>query len=561
MDQHPPPPPLEGTPSTPPPPTPERSARAQVGKGILVAIAAVLGLAVAAGATAFFTLRGAEERLLDKVPASVDAMVTVYLDPAAEQKVNLFRLADRFPALGSREDMTSRVRTGVDELLTGTGISSADFDWIGSQAALAMRLPDEAGQDPTIAALVDADDEAAAVETLETLRSYDDDRWIRTEHAGVEMWASAPGAYDEGAYAFVDGVAVVGNDAAMVEDVIDVASGVQESMADDPDFIDTVAGLPEGRLAMAYASTRNIADRLAQLSGMAVPSVEESLDALATVRGAAISLSAEPDGLAMDVEVTIDPARLTESQRATLAAAPHENALTDAIPQDAVVVLKQQGIDRQVDAALDQLTQLDAELALTLAKSGLIGPGGALDALTGDIALAGLPTSEAGTPTGVLLIGSDDPEALASAAISLLDHAGDRVGRWRWITETYEGVEITTFDDPNEAPFAPSYAVIEGAGVVGLSPDAVRAVIDARAGRSIARSPGYTDAMAQVPQGEFTLFVDIDGIAEVIGGNLPAEQLPELESARQTLDRLDAFVLGAEQSPEHVHVRMFLHIG
>ena len=103
--------------------------------------------------------------------------------------------------------------------------------------------------------------------------------------------------------------------------------------------------------------------------------------------------------------------------------------------------------------------------------------------------------------------------------------------------------------------------MIEGAGVVGLSPDAVRAVIDARAGRSIARSPGYTDAMAQVPQGEFTLFVDIDGIAEVIGANLPAEQLPELESARQTLDRLDAFVLGAEQSPEHVHVRMFLHIG
>ena len=96
------------------------------------------------------------------------------------------------------------------------------------------------------------------------------------------MWASAPGAYDEGAYAFVDGVAVVGNDAAMVEDVIDVARGVQESMADDPDFIDTVAGLPEGRLAMAYASTRNIADRLAQLSGMAVPSVEESLDALAS---------------------------------------------------------------------------------------------------------------------------------------------------------------------------------------------------------------------------------------------------------------------------------------
>ncbi len=491
MDQYPPPPPPENqTPETPetPPAASETSARAHVlGKSVLVALAAVVGLAVAAGATAFVTMRGADERLLDKVPASADAMITVYLDPAAEQKMNLFRLADRLPALGSGEDMTSRVRQAVDDMLGGTGLSSDDFDWIGSQAAVAMRLPGSGTEAPTFAVLIDTDDEGAAVDTFETLRSQDDGEWVRSEHAGVEVWTGARGAFDAGAYAFVDGVAVVSNDAAMLEEVIDVAQGAGEAMVDDPDFIDTVGGLPDGKLAMAYASTRNIASQLEQLSGLALPSVGESLNALRAVRGAAISVSAEPDGVAMDIEVTIDPSQLTKTQRATLAAADHENPLTEAIPQDAVVVLTQQGIDQQLEAALEQLSQLDPELASTLKKSGLIGPGGAIDDLTGDIALAGLPRSEAGTPTGVLLVGSDDPEALAAAASSLIAAASEGTGGLRWVTETHQGVEITTLDDPSLAPFAPSYAVIDGAGVVGYTTDAVRAVIDARTGSSIAR--------------------------------------------------------------------------
>src|SRR6476659_3929251 len=106
-----PPPPDEGVEPPPvssdaPPAPPEGGAVTSKprSRGVTIALlvaAAVLLLGVVGATAAYFALRGSPEAVLNKVPSGADAVVVAHLDPAASQKVNLFRMASRFPDLGS----------------------------------------------------------------------------------------------------------------------------------------------------------------------------------------------------------------------------------------------------------------------------------------------------------------------------------------------------------------------------------------------------------------------------------------------------------------------------
>ena len=79
------------------------------------------------GVGAFLLLRGSGEQLLDKVPADADVVVTVYLDPSAGQKVNLLRMADEIPSLGSSEEISGQIEDAIDEALSASGLTHEDL--------------------------------------------------------------------------------------------------------------------------------------------------------------------------------------------------------------------------------------------------------------------------------------------------------------------------------------------------------------------------------------------------------------------------------------------------
>src|SRR4029079_14176752 len=133
-DPTPPPPggPLEGLPPAPgepavaaPPetPAPKRKRRAIVA----VVVAFALVLVCSAGAFAYFKLRGAPGVVLDMVPANADVVFVAHLDPAVSQKANLFRMTEKFPDLGSREELTQRFNELVDQALSGSGLTPQDL--------------------------------------------------------------------------------------------------------------------------------------------------------------------------------------------------------------------------------------------------------------------------------------------------------------------------------------------------------------------------------------------------------------------------------------------------
>jgi hypothetical protein len=545
----------------------------------IAALGAAAILAIAGGAAAFFLLRGSSEQLLGRIPEGTDVVVTAYLDPSAGQKVNLLRMVDHLPALGPRDELSDRIDGVIDGALSGTGLDHRDLDWVGSQVALVADAPADGSDATGVGLLIVTDDEDAATASLDHLRSgTPTGTWTSQDVEGVQVWSHTQGASVDDAYALVDGVVVVGTTTDIVEGVIATTNGERAAIEGSANFQAAVQGLPEGRLGLAYIDPTDLLSALERVPGLDAASVGAGLGELEVYRAFAVSVSAESDGLAVDAQVSYDPSKMTDEMRDSLSAPAGQNPLLDDVPQDSLVVVQQVGLDAGLVDAVDQLRTSSPELVRQLDRLGITSSG-VLDSLTGDVAVAGAPSEEVGA-TGAVLIGTDDEETMAKA----LQRLGSRlrvlsgvarpvvpstgvsstvVPHAEWTQEQYRGVQVRTLSGASTlSPFQLSYAVIDGAGLVGLTPQAVHAVIDTQqGGPSILNSSGYMNATARVPSGQGSFYVDIDGIGDAVRSTLPPDALDSYDrEVDPTLAHLDAFVLGAESSVERTHVRMFLRV-
>jgi Protein of unknown function (DUF3352) len=545
----------------------------------VAALGAVAILAIAGGAAAFFLLRGSGEQLLGRIPQGTDVVVTVYLDPSASQKVNLLRMVDDLPALGSRVELSDRIDGVIDGALSGTGLDHRDLNWVGAQVAIVVDAPPE-GSGPTgVGLLVATDDEDAATASLDHLRAETPTgTWSSHEFEGTDVWSHTQGSSLDNAYALVDGVVVIGTTTDIVDGVITTTNGEGTPIEESADFQTTVQGLPEGRLGLAYVDPTDLLTTIQHLPGFDTATIGAGIGDIEAYRGFAISVSAESDGLALDAQVSYDPSKMTGEMRDSLSAPASENPLLADVPQDSLVVVQQTGLDAGLADAVDQLRTSNPELGHQLDRMGITGSG-LLDSLTGDLAVGGRPSDQVGA-TGSILIGTDDEAAMAKALRRLGDRLrplaaavpsiepskGVSVGLVppaKWTQEDYQGVTVRTLSGASTlSPFQLSYAVIDGAGVIGLTPDAVRAVVDSQqGGPSILDSTAYRDAMERVPSGQGSFYVDIDGIGDAVRNTLPPDAVEGYDrDVAPTLEHLDAFVLGAESSVERTHVRMFLRV-
>jgi len=200
-------------------PTKRGSRRLRVFVAGGLAVALLLGGGAAA---AFLRMRGAPEQILGEIPASTDAVVVAYLDPAASQKLNLLRLQGRFPSFASSQHLRDQVNAGLDAALRESGLDHRDVAWVGSEIAVAVDIRPQG--DPGVAVLLSVDDAGAADATLEKLRAEpasNPSSWTRETHGGVDVWSGTDTSGSEVAMAMVEGVAVLSNSTSMVEGAID----------------------------------------------------------------------------------------------------------------------------------------------------------------------------------------------------------------------------------------------------------------------------------------------------------------------------------------------------
>ena len=471
----------------PPPPAPDDlPAPPRGGRVVAIVVGVIVAVALAGGVGAFLLVRGSGEQLLDRVPADTDVVVTIYLDPAASQKLNLLRMADEIPALGSGGEITGQLDRAIDEALSVTGLTHNDLDWIGSQVAISVDIPDSGPLDVEVAALIATDDESSATETLARLRADGSPigDWRQEDRGGIEVWVGSDGS-EQTAYALVDGVVVLSNSVDAIDDVVAASRGEVDTLAASASYQDATADLPEGKLALVYANPTELSAAIANLPPTVFgPSIETSSQSLEGITGMAMSVSAEQDGMAVDVQVTFDPEALTESTREALVSSSRPNPLLEGIPADALAVLSQDGLRESFEGFIEQVRELSPETATSFGDD-------LVDALTGDLAIAAMPTGATDVLSGVVMIGTTDESAMSDSIRALL--ADVLLGARKWKTTDHGGVDVVSLvDRTNTTPYAFSYAVFDGAAVLGVSPEAVFAVIDARqSGSSITEATAY----------------------------------------------------------------------
>ena len=519
----------------------------------LLAGAAVLVLGVVGAAAAYFMLRGAPEAVLDKVPSGADAVIVAHLDPAASQKMNLFRMASKFPDLGSEQDLTQQLNSMLDDALSGSGLTHADLSWVGGEAGAYVTVN---GAAPEYAVLIASDDDGAASAALQKYRDASGVTYTQTTVDGVAVWTTS--STDDPEMAVVDGTVVLASDQHAMQAVIQTDHGAS-SIQDDQTFTTVMDQLPDDNLGFAYVNLQALTS-LANL----VPGGMGGLDSqFAAYQAAAYSISAESDGLAIDGATTTDPSELTDAQRATLGSGP--NPLLAITPANAYAVLATSGIGKALSDSVTQFAQLGPGPARMIERLGLIGPDGVLQHLTGDVGFQVGPGSGLLPVGGTVMIGVDDAGAVQSWLDThlpvLLARSGVPGLSTRTLkTEDYNGVKITYSAVPT-TPVA--WGVVNGALVIGLSPNAVEQAVDLSQGNgsSITSNSAFSSATEGLPGTQMLLYVDVNGILTAVQGILPNDAYQQfLEQGGKNLQPIKAVVGGGANTETVQTYRLFIEI-
>jgi hypothetical protein len=532
-----------------------------------VVVAAIVALLLLGGAAAAFVLfRGASEKVLDHVPASTDVVAVAYLDPAASQKLNLLRMASRFPSLGSSQQLTDKVNEQIDLALEGTGLDHADLGWVGSEIGVAVDVPDLSS--PHAALLVATKDTRAAEATLQLLRvspASDPSSWTSDSHGGVDVWSGTDSGGDPEVQAIVDSVVVLGNSQPMVEGIIDASQGKVPRLQDDADFTSTMADLPASNLGFVYVNPQPLVGLLKESAGFPALSIGPELADLEAIKGFAASVSAEPDGLAIDTTELFDRSKLSPDRITQLSEPPQANPLLTSVPFDAWGVASIEHFDTTLRSFVDEARSSNPLIGGQLDAAGvsdLIG------ALTGDLVIEGGPGSSAtaaglggSIPGGALMLGTSNDGQVQSA----LDQLAGVVSSFthlKWDSAVYEGVHIRILSTSQLGlPVAPAYAIVNHAAVIATSVSELHRIIDAAGGdQDITTSPVFVAAKSKVPPASL-FFLDVQGLASVISAELsPGEQAHFAETVTPDLQHVIYLVTGGESTPDRTKSRLFIKI-
>src|SRR6202165_4774526 len=516
---------------------------------LLIPAGAVLALGAVSAAAVLLLVKpnGAVEKM---VPATADVIAVANLDPSVTQKVNLLRAVHSFPDYKTDKAITDK----LDEVLKGSDMSfSGDFQpWLGSEIGFSSTLNIGSATDSPSAFYLVSRDDTKARAMLAKLRASKwakDYQWKDEAYSGITISVgtlkgstSAKG----GAYALVDHVVVLASSTALIHEIIDTDQGRASRLVDSSDYKATLAALPSDRLGLVYVNGKSLVGNakkdlaMTPALGLALKNVND-LDAL---QGIGATLSANGDGLLTDVLVKVDQSKLSPATREALAHAGRADTLVSWIPKASDAFLSITSLNRTIQTVLDQSGNTASVKAGTDAI-GLTGPAGVLPHLTGD---AGLEVSfgQNGLPAGAILLGNDDARTKNALFAKLLPLAEGAAGSSfggsgagssgapsgvavtppasQFTKTTYRGVVITSWASPllgqlgAGETFIPSYAVLDGMGILASTPAEVKAIIDAHKGAAtIASDATYkTASAASLTKPSAIVFVDVAKLLNAI---------------------------------------------
>ena len=568
-DSDPTPPQPELTPgASTPPASPARSWFARYGLVVISAAGALLAAGVAVAAVLF--LAQPNPSIEKMVPATQDVLIIANLNPSLAQKVNLLRAVHSFPDTTTDAAISAK----LDEAFKNAGLSyTSDVQpWLGAEVGVSGTVNFESGADSPFALFATSRDDTKAKAVLAKLRNGTFGKkytWRDETYNGISIASGTPTVTSEKpvAYSFVDHVVVAASSAAMIHEIIDTDQGRGARLVDSADFKATMKLLPSDRVGMGYLAGKSLVagvkKQMAKPSTLGLPALK-TLDDLNALQGIGGAVSATGTGVAFDVAVKLDAKQLSPATRQAFVATRRPDIVLRWIPKSSDGFLAIANLDQSIKTLLDQYGN-EASVKASADAIGLTGPQGILPHLTGDLGLE-IELGNNSIPSGAVLIGTNDTAAMNGFFGKLLVLASQTSQQTpgAGITRTtYRGTVITSWASPSlgEVPgLAPSYAALDGMGILASSPAEIKAVIDAHAGGSniTADSTYQAASAASLTQPAGMMYVNVARVVSALE-KLPATSKMETKTVAY-LAPLKAFMLTATSQTGAALERLFVVI-
>ncbi len=559
----------EPTPGTTPPSSPTRSWFARYPL-VLISAAGVL-VAGAVAVAAVLLLAQPNPSIEKMVPATHDVMVIANLNPSLGQKVNLLRAVHSFP--DTRTD--AAIATKLDEALKQSGLSfTTDVQpWLGGEVGVSGKMNFESGADSPYALFATSRDDAKAKAALAKLRSGTLGKkytWRDETYNGISIASGTPSVTSEKpvAYSDVDHVVVLASSSAIIHEIIDTDQGRSARLVDSSDFKATMTLLPSDRVGTGYIAGKSLVagvkKQMAKPSTLGLPALK-TLDDLNALQGIGGAVSATGAGVAFDVAVKLDVTKLSPATRQAFNATGRPDAVLRWIPKSSDAFLAIANVDQSIKTLLVQYGT-DPSVQASTDAVGLTGSKGILPHLTGDLGLE-VELGSNSIPSGAILIGTNDSAAMNAFFGKLAVLASATTGQQKpgaGITRTtYRGTVITTWTSSSlgQVPgLMPSYAALDGMGILASNPAEIKALIDAHAaGSNITADPTYQAASsASLAHPAGIMYVNVARLVTVL------EKLPSSSGLETTatayLAPLRAFMFTATSQTGAAVERFFVAI-
>jgi len=393
--------------------------------------------------------------------------------------------------------------------------------------------------------------------------------WRDETYNGISIASGTPTVTSEKpvAYSFVDHVVVAASSAAMIHEIIDTDQGRGARLVDSADFKATMKLLPSDRVGMGYLAGKSLVagvkKQMAKPSTLGLPALK-TLNDLNALQGIGGAVSATGTGVAFDIAVKLDAKQLSPAIRQAFVATRRPDIVLRWIPKSSDGFLAIANLDQSIKTLLDQYGN-EASVKASADAIGLTGSQGILPHLTGDLGLE-IELGNNSIPSGAVLIGTNDTAAMNAFFGKLLVLASQTSQQTpgAGITRTtYRGTVITSWASPSlgEVPgLAPSYAALDGMGILASSPAEIKAVIDAHAsGSNITADSTYQAASAaSLAQPAGMMYVNVARVVSALE-KLPATSKMETKTAAY-LAPLKAFMLTATSQAGAALERFFVVI-
>ena len=554
---------------------------------LLIPVAAVVALG-AISAAAVLILAKPASTIEKMVPASADAIAIANLDPSVTQKANLLRAVHSFPDTKTDKAIDDK----LDEAFKDSGFTfTGDIKpWLGPQIGVSATLSLGSTKDSPAAVYLASRDDTKARAMLAKLRTSKYGakfQWKDETYNGITISVGTPTDASEkaAAYSYVDHVVVFATTSAQIHDIIDADQGRAARLVDSSDYKATLAGLPSDRLGYLYINGKSLVAS-AKKEMATTPSLSlalKNMNDVDALQGIGATLSANGDGLLADVLVKLDQSKLAPATREAFAHPGRADTVVRWIPRSSDAFLAFTSLNKTIQTVLDQSGN-EASVKAATDAAGLTGPSGILPHLTGDAGLE-VELSPKGVPAGAILLGTDDARSmnaffgrillLADGASSGFSGSGAgssfgspaRAQTGHVTTITYRGVVITswtsgTLGQLGVSAFRPSYAVLDGMGILASTPDEAKAVIDAhKGGSTIASDPTYkTASAASLAKPSAILYVDIARLVEAIRKSPFGAQagLKPGSNESANVDALKAVIVSARSDGDKASERFFV---